>query len=77
MGLRMALSALRLAIMWNYVPSPGSGLAASRGCTCPKRLNNEGRGGLPEPTTWEINPDAYVVNPDCPLHGDGRDRAKA
>ena len=45
-------------------PTPGSPEAIRKGCTCPARDNNGGR-GFGDPA----NP-MYWVNNNCPLHGD-------
>ena len=47
-------------------PSPGSKLAVTMGCKCPKSVNNHGKGSgrycnQRKPLFW--------INADCKLHG--------
>ncbi|HEX5522708.1 MAG TPA: hypothetical protein VFX53_04620 [Pedococcus sp.] len=41
---------------------PGSLVAISRGCRCPRRDNNQGRGA-------DRSGRRYWIAPGCPLHG--------
>lgn len=45
-------------------PPPGSDAALDNGCTCPVLDNSHGEG-------W-MGTDEYVINFDCPLHGENQ-----
>lgn len=50
-------------------PNPGSSEAVAKGCKCPVIDNAHGRG-------YMGNPEVFVLQGNCPLHGEGTDYAK-
>ena len=48
----------------NAKPKPGSPEAVAKGCTCPVMDNGRGKGWLGDGERF-----GWVVNEDCPLHG--------
>lgn len=53
----------------NGKPNPGSNDARRAGCTCPVMDNNHGM--------WKPWQGGWLIEPDCPIHGDGRELAPA
>lgn len=47
---------------------PGHDQAVERGCTCPPWVNSYGA-GLRTVVGAEPEPDEYLMDPDCRLHG--------